>query len=617
MKSLATFILLFSSLLLWGGKPPNIIIIMTDDQGYGDLSCKGNPILKTPAIDKLFSEGLQLENFHTDPMCAPTRAGLMTGRYSARTGVWSTLYGRYYMRTQETTLAEVFSKAGYRTGIFGKWHLGDSYPYRAHDRGFEEAITFGGGVIGETPDAWNNDYFTTTYNHNGAPLKVKQYCTDFLFDSAKDFIKALGDKPFLCYIPTNAPHGPMDVHEKYSKPYLDYFKKNGIGKLRGSQLEKTIKKRANFYGMISNIDENVGKLRRFLKENQLSDNTILLYFGDNGTAGGAGTNKKSLVMNGFNAGMRGSKCLAYEGGHRNACAIYWPQGNLTGGKEIHELTAQLDLMPTLMDIAGIKNSTNIQFDGRSILPTLQGKTQASRSLIVHNMQLDTPEKFKEFAVMEDDWRLVRTSWRDKDSGEMLFNLKSDPGQKNDISKQFPEVQKRLHETYELWWSSLSEVFKDYAMIWIGSEHENPVLITSHAWHGTGKVYNQRHIREANPGNGFWTIKAASEGDYEIELRRWPREVNLPLQAALPARTNVPYVTDLPAGKVLPIQAIHFSVHSIDGTQQIFSASQRVNSSDSQVTFKLKLKKGDYRFQSFCALPKGDSIGAYYMYVTKK
>ncbi|WDE96506.1 arylsulfatase [Lentisphaera profundi] len=617
MNKLFILISVLWTFALFSNERPNIIIIMTDDQGYGDLSCKGNPILKTPAIDKLFSEGLQLEGFHTDPMCAPTRAGLMTGRYSARTGVWSTLYGRYYMRADETTIADIFSNAGYRTGIFGKWHLGDSYPYRAHDRGFQEAITFGGGVIGEAPDAWNNDYFTTTYSHNGKPLKVNQYCTDFLFDSAKEFIRASGDKPFLCYIPTNAPHGPMDVHEKYSKPYLDYFKQHGIGKLKGTQLEKTIKKRANFYGMIANIDENVGKLRQFLKEKNLSENTILLYFGDNGTAGGVSNNKKSLLINGYNAGMRGAKCLAYEGGHRNACSIYWPAGKLTGGKEIHALTAQLDLMPTLMDMAGVQNSSDIQFDGRSILPNLQGKTQPSRSLIVHNMQLDTPQKFKEFAVMDGDWRLVRTSWRGADSGEMLFNLKNDPGQNIDVAKQFPEVQKRLHESYNQWWSSLSDVFRDYSPIFIGSQFENPVLITSHAWHGEGKVYNQKHIREANPGNGFWTIKAASEGDYEIELRRWPREVNLPIRAALPARTNVPYVTDLPAGKALDIKSIRFVVQSIDGTQEIFSHSQKVRATDCHITFKIKLKKGDYRFQSFCELANGDIIGAYYMYVRKR
>ena len=200
---------------------PNVILVVTDDQGYGDLGCYGNSVLQTPNLDALYAQSVRLEDYHVDPMCAPTRAALMTGRYAARTGVWSTLMGRYIMRRDEVTMGDVFSASGYRTGLFGKWHLGDNYPYRPQDRGFEEVLSFGGGVVGEAPDYWDNDYFDATYMRNGRPERLTRYCTDLWFDEAIRFVESHRDEPFFCYVPTNTPHGPFDVHEKYSRPYLE------------------------------------------------------------------------------------------------------------------------------------------------------------------------------------------------------------------------------------------------------------------------------------------------------------------------------------------------------------------------------------------------------------
>ena len=223
---------------------PNVIILLTDDQDYGDLSCQGNPWLQTPEYDRLHDESVCFTDFHLDSMCAPTRAALMTGRYSARTGVWSTLRGRYIMNRDETTMAEVFADSGYVTGIFGKWNLGDSWPYRLFDRGFQESLSFGGGVVGEIPDYWDNDYFNATYVRNGKPERFEdRYCTDVWFDEAMAFIERNWDNPFFCYIPTNAPHGPFNVHDKYADPY----RAMGVPE-----------KRARFYGMLANLDENLG-----------------------------------------------------------------------------------------------------------------------------------------------------------------------------------------------------------------------------------------------------------------------------------------------------------------------------------------------------------------------
>ena len=202
-------------------KTPNVVLILTDDQGYGDIACHGNSVLNTPNLDHMYSNSVRLTDFHVDPMCSPSRAALLTGRYSARTGVWSTLTGRYIMREDENTLAEVFSSSGYRTGMFGKWHLGDNYPYRPQDRGFHDVLTFGAGVVGEIPDYWDNNYFDAQYLRNGSYERFDKYCTDVWFDEAIDFIKDSESDPFFCYISTNAPHGPFNIHSDYSTPYQD------------------------------------------------------------------------------------------------------------------------------------------------------------------------------------------------------------------------------------------------------------------------------------------------------------------------------------------------------------------------------------------------------------
>ena len=228
MSRFITNLLLHLAILgsLYGQSPtsdkPNIVIIITDDQGYGDLSCHGNPVLKTPQLDKLYGESVRLKDYHVAPTCSPTRCALLTGHWTNRTGVWHTIMGRSMLRENEVTLGQIFKDAGYATGIFGKWHLGDNYPYRPEDRGFTEVMRHGGGGVGQTPDYWDNAYFDGSYWHNGTPEAVKGFCTDVFFDYAKKFIKAqkAAGKPFLAYISTNAPHGPMHAPEKFAKPYL-------------------------------------------------------------------------------------------------------------------------------------------------------------------------------------------------------------------------------------------------------------------------------------------------------------------------------------------------------------------------------------------------------------
>ena len=576
-------------------RTPNVVLVLTDDQGYGDLACHGNPVIQTPHMDRLHDESVRLADFHVDPMCSPTRAALMTGRYSARTGVWSTLRGRYLLRRDETTMADVFAASGYRTGIFGKWHLGDNYPYRPQDRGFHDVLTFGGGVIGEIPDYWDNDYFGDTYRRNGGLEPFADYCTDVWFTEATKFIEANREGPFFCYISTNAPHGPLNVHERYSKPYLD----QGVPEHR-----------AKFYGMITNIDENLGRLRQRLEELGLAENTILIFIGDNGTAQGCGLNREGFVTNGYNAGLRGKKCWAYEGGHRNACFVLWPTGGIVDGRDVAPVTAHLDVLPTLIDLCGLGSPEDVAFDGSSLAPLLRGDSSEwpERTLLVHNQQLDTPQKHKDFAVITDRWRLVQTTQWGPGRRE-LFDIQTDPGQEQDLSEQHPEVVPELLTAYDAWWDDVSQRFDEHCEIVVGGDEETPATLTAHSWHGEQGIYNQWHVRPGVVDNGWWAVEVARDGEYEFELRRWPVEADAPIRAGLPGRTEVPFVDDLLPGEPIPVIRARLQVGDIDDEQS-------VGEGDRAVVFRMCLRAGSTRVQTWLVDEDGTERGAYYVYVRR-
>jgi arylsulfatase A-like enzyme len=571
---------------------PNVILIVTDDQGFGDIASHGNPVLVTPNLDELRAESVRLTDFHVDPMCAPSRAALMTGRYSARTGVWSTLTGRYIMRQDEVTMAQVFADSGYRTGIFGKWHLGDNYPYRPQDRGFQETLTFGAGVVGEIPDYWNNDYFKAVYQRNGYPEHFEKYCTNVWFDEAIKYIEECGDVPFFCYIPTNAPHSPFNVHERYSEPYL----KLGIPS-----------DRARFYGMITNIDENLGRMRKRLEDLSLTDDTIIIFLGDNGTAAGVSVDRDGFRMDGYNAGMRGKKCWAYEGGHRNACFIHWPGGGLTGGRDVDVITAHLDLLPTLIDLCTLDPPDGIRFDGSSLVPYFRGELAdwPDRTLFVHNQQRDRPKKYKDIQIMTGQWRLAVTEQWGPGLTE-LFDARKDPQQRRDISRQHPDVMKALMKLYDYWWEDISVRFGEYSDIIIGSDSQPITKFTCHAWHGEKGLYNQSHVRQGIQDNGFWTVEVERSSVYEFTLRRWPEEANTPIRAAIPPRTGVPFVDDLLPGVSIPIIEARLKIGDVD-------LSQTVGGRDKVVVFQAHLPAGSTRLQTWFIDENQDSRGAYYVY----
>jgi arylsulfatase A-like enzyme len=569
-------------------KRPNVILIMTDDQGYGDLACHGNTILKTPNMDKLHSESVRFTNFHVSPTCAPTRGALMTGLYTNRTGVWHTIGGRSLLRKDKVTIADVFRENEYHTAIFGKWHLGDNYPFRPQDRGFQEVLIHGAGGVGQTPDFFDNDYYNDTYIHNGKLEEYKGYCTDIWFEKAIKYIEKQKDNPFFCYISTNAPHSPFYVDNKYSEPY------EGIKNVPSKE----------FYGMITNVDDNIGILTKKLKELGIEDNTILIFMTDNGSSMG---DKKIENITAFNARMRGKKSSEYDGGHRVPFFIKYPNGKLEAGKDIDNISAHIDVLPTLIELCELNTNQDINFDGKSLMPLINGsgKNWSERLLITDSQRIEHPIKWKKSAVMSDNWRLV--------NGRELYNMVNDPGQKDDVALKYPQKVEKFRKTYEEWWSDVSIDFEKYAAIGIGSSKENPVNLTSHDWHSDTKVpWNHKHIRSGLQGNGFWVLDIESTGIYEITLSRWPLSMKLPITSGMEKRPSLKgtSVNESIEGKALNI---HRASIEIAGEKM----EQNIKESDTRVTFQIKLEAGNDKRLMTRFMGDEVDMGAYYVQILNK
>lgn len=595
-----TAIFLFSLSIspdFFAAEKPNIVIVITDDQGYGDLSCHGNPALKTPQLDQLASESIRLEDYHVAPTCSPTRCAFLTGHWTNRTGVWHTINGRSMLRQNEITLGQIFKDAGYATGMFGKWHLGDNYPFRPEDRGFTEVLRHGGGGVGQTPDFWDNAYFDDTYFHNGNTEKTEGYCTDVYFEYAKKFMEteAKAGRPFLTYIATNAPHGPNHAPPIFAAPYEKDFPVNV----------------AHFFGMIANIDWNVGELRKWLVEKELAENTIFIFTTDNGTATGKAV---------YDGGMRGAKGSEYDGGHRVPLFLRWPAGGYDTERKVDTITSYVDIVPTLIDLCDVPAPENVKFDGVSIRPLLDGKSEGwpDRILVTDSQRVKDPIKWKSSSVMTNEWRLVSNVGKDQKPKHELYAIEEDPKQQKNIIGDHPEVAARLKEFYENWWAELEPTFGDPARIILGNPAENPSRLTCHDWITVGSTpWNQQHIRnaDANPNNiGFWYLEFEEGGDYEITIRRWPDEGKVSkeaITAEIPASPDVPGVQAFRAriGKAIKADTARINVAGQD-------FSKPVPDGASSITFSVKMEKGPAELSALFEGEGGEVTGAYYAYVKK-
>jgi len=550
---------------------PNVILIMTDDQGYGDIAAHGHPYLKTPHMDRLWRESVRLERFHVDPTCSPTRAALMTGRYPGRVGVWHTTSGRNLLRADEMTMGDLFRSAGYRTGVFGKWHLGDNYPYAARFRGFDDAVVHAGGGVGQTPDFWGNDYFEDHYNDNGTWRPFQGYCTDVWFREALRFIRESGDDPFFLYLPTNAAHQTRPhVPERYRALYDDVETNDNM---------------RIFWGMISNIDDNLGVLLDRLEHWKLLENTILVFMGDNGTTMGPAFHPNSARESWsekYNAGMRGFKTAHYDGGHRSFCFIHHPAGGLTGGRGVGRLTVHMDLLPTLAELCGIGLPEHVVTDGRSIVPLLRDPDDpdwAERTLVVENQRVHIPEKWRNTVVMTDRWRLV-------DNRE-LYDIDADPGQRVNVIDAHRDVAAGLAGFYDAWWDDVSRRHGEISPLYIGSEQQNPVQLNAHDWmppREGNAPWNQPGVVNRIVGNGSWNVRVARNGRYAVTLRERPAVAEFPLRAET-------------------------AMLQIGGGERL---TRKVDEGATGVIFEVMLEQGDMEVRTWLEEAGGKIRGAYYV-----
>ncbi|MBT5020584.1 MAG: arylsulfatase [Planctomicrobium sp.] len=429
------------------GSKPKIILVITDDQGYGPVGKHGHPWIQTPNMDKLYGQSARFTRFLVAPTCAPTRSALMTGRHPMRNGVTHTILERERMTLNAVTLPQVLKEAGYTSGIFGKWHLGDEDEYQPHNRGFDEAFIHGAGGIGQAyacscADAPGNKYFNPYIKHNGSFVKTEGYCTDLFFTAALGWIKEVKEqKPFFAYIATNAPHGPFIAPPANEKRFTDL----GFNE-----------KEAGFYGMIENIDENLGRLLTKVDEWNLSNDTLIIFMSDNGMTGGGsgrlgkriGESKDGETLYPFNADMKGLKGSADEGGVRVPFFVRW-KGKIKGGQEIDQIAAHIDLFPTLVSLAGGKQPSN-QVEGRSLLPLIENQKNdwKDRSLFTHKGRWKTgadpnESQWKDFAVRTQRFRLV--------GRDQLYDMQKDPGQKENVIEQHPKIAENLLKEYDQWW----------------------------------------------------------------------------------------------------------------------------------------------------------------------
>lgn len=470
---------------------PNIVLIMTDDQGWAQLGSHGNELIRTPRLDAFASQSVELIRFYVSPVCAPTRASLMTGRYNYRTGVVDTYIGRAMMHADETTVAEMLSAAGYKTGIFGKWHLGDNHPMRAFEQGFQETLIHKGGGIGQPSDPPGTGYFDPILQHNGKEEQHKGYCTDIFFDAAIKYAEASRNDPFFIYIPTNAPHSPYDVADSYIEPY----KAMGLND-----------KDARIYGMITNIDENFGRLLDKLDELQLAKDTIVIFMTDNGP-----------TTQHFTAGLHDQKASVYEGGIRVPFFLRWPE-KLRPAK-LDQIAAHIDVTPTLLEMAGVEKPANVKFDGMSLLPLLRGETAGwpQRTLFIQSHRGNTPQLYRNFAAITQQYKLMQplsfSSEAPPNAPLLLFDIQADPGERQNLAGEKPEVTAELKAAYEKWFADVSST-RGYEppKIQIGTEFENPVTLTRQDWRMVGPD------GWGDESLGFWEVDVKSANTYEVTLR---------------------------------------------------------------------------------------------------
>jgi len=480
------------------------------------------------------------------------------------------------------TMAEIFRSSGYRTGLFGKWHLGDHYPDRPGDRGFEKALWFGGWGVSSDVE-FDNDCLKIRYRDGDKVTVADRYCTDFWFDQAINWMDECrrSQQPFFCYLATNAPHGPLWSQEKDAAPYR--------ARVPGQV--------ADFFGMIANIDENMGRLENWLIDSGLRDNTIVLFMTDNG-----GTAGRKV----FNTGLRDGKGSYYDGGHRVPCFVRWPRGGIEGGREVKQPTQIQDILPTLIELCGLNPPSSPRFDGISLGEALRNSEASlpDRMLVVQYGGRTRAEKY-DCCVIWGNWRLVK--------GTELYDVSRDRGQERDVSREHPDIVAKMRHFYEDWWANVEPRVYDYQPVIVGTEHENPVILSSNYWAGVD-VDNHHRVSaaEGGPRGGPYHIDVATAGHYRIELRRWPFHCNEPLGSPGPKQTVAGRSLEdvIRVRKPLPIAGAVLAVAQQELQKQTSPAVPGV-------VFEVELPAGRTTLQGWFRDSQGNDLcGAYYVSVER-
>ena len=476
---------------------PNVVLIMTDDQGWGDVRLHGNEKIDTPTMDRLAASGARFDRFYVSPMCSPTRASLLTGRWNLRTGTSWVSHGKEIMRLDEITLGDAFAGAGYATGAFGKWHNGEYGPYHPNHRGFQEFFGFCRG-------AWEN-YFDAVIERNGKRVQTKGYITDVLTDAVLAFIEKNRTRPFFCYVPYNAPHHPYQVPETYFAKYID----------RGFD-EKT----ACVYGMVENIDDNLARILSQLEKLQLADDTIVIFTSDNGPSMPA-PGREGAWRRRYNGGMRGRKAEVDEGGVRVPFFIRWP-GHIKANTTVGQIAAHVDLFPTLLELCDVPMPKTLPQDGRSLVPLLDGETEnwPDRMIFTHQNRLGSTQ-MTPGSVRTQQYRLVN-----RDKKYELYDMIADPGQKVDIADRRPVVTQRLASAYEAWYRDVISRGVDAPPLPVGHEATDVVALQAEDAKLHGGLKFRRHAGwahdsilnwESNDDSAVWHLDVLQSGRYEITL----------------------------------------------------------------------------------------------------
>lgn len=508
-----TILLSMGSLAAQSTATPNVLLVITDDQGYGDLGFHGNPLINTPVLDRLATESVRFSNFYVSPVCAPTRASLMTGRYSLRTGVRDTYNGGALMAGEEVTLAELLGQAGYRSGIFGKWHLGDNYPGRPSDQGFQESLVHLGGGMGQPGDfttffRGDSSYFDPVLWHNDLPTPYDGYCTDIFATAAADFIRRNADQPFFCYLAFNAPHTPLQLKESDYLPYADTevaeFHRHNGGRdhpLNPGEVEAA----RRIYGMVSNIDENVGKLLRTLDSLGIADNTIVIFMSDNGPQ-----------QYRYNAGLRGLKGQVHEGGVRAPFFLRYPR-RFSTDTTINSVAAHIDVLPTLAELCGFDPPRDRIIDGRSLVPTIEGGSPAwrdDRSLFLY-WSRKYPVPYRNMTVIRGRDKLVGSADYTAELADLSrYDLDLDPGERINLVDTLTDYGQLLFDSLRQRYRELIDEphLRGPVRIVIDTAREHPVYLNRNDAGGQRAIWTQEEAY------GMWALDVATPGAYRVSCK---------------------------------------------------------------------------------------------------